>query len=65
MLVYAITGPVSSYHSLTYHSDRLSCEFAMAEFAERYQPYTDDIGYALICIEREEWERRADTEAGP
>ena len=42
-----------------YYSSLHSCEFAMAEFVERYEPYTEDgFGYALKCMERDEWERQ-------
>ena len=46
-------------HSEIYYPSRYSCEFAMAEFAERYEPYTKEgFGYALKCMERDVWEAR-------
>jgi hypothetical protein len=46
-------------HSEIYYPSRHTCEFAMAEFAERYEPYTQQgFGYVATCMHRDEWERR-------
>ena len=45
-------------HSEIYYSSMFTCELAAAEFAERYEPYTEEgFGYALKCMHRDEWER--------
>ena len=46
-------------HSEIYYPSQHSCEFAMAEFTERYEPYTEEgFGYTLKCMERDVWESR-------
>lgn len=46
-------------HSEIYYPSQHACEFAMAEFVERYKPFLEDgFGYNLACMEREEWEKR-------
>lgn len=45
-------------HSEIYYHSRYSCEFAMQEFVERYEPFTKEgFGYSLKCMPSEEWEK--------
>lgn len=50
-------------HSEIYYASLHSCEMAMAEFVERYEPHLEDgFGYTLKCMEREEWEKTQDSQ---
>ena len=46
-------------HSEIYYPSQHTCEFAMQEFVERYEPYTEEgFGYSLKCMLREDWEKQ-------